>query len=328
MNIYPIGFEKIYEAYPLTLVDIGASGGILPHWMPHRRHLRVIGFEPDTRAFEHLERGQNSMIRFFNIGLHRQNGQLPFYLTRKQKNSSFFLPNRDFLDRFQNAARFDILKETTIACNTLDEVLQKVQETDVDFIKLDTQGSEMAILQGAAAVLKNSVFGLEVEVAFTMIYKDEPLFADVDLFIRQYSFDLIDLRATSWKRSIGAAVGNSKGQLISADALYFRRPLMLQKTLEKSDPTLAKSKLVRALSICQIYGFLDYGLELLDIVGYKVLNAHEVRNLQKHLRAQAPLSSRVPNFPGRKALADLFTRISSWLAPCKNKFKQPPLGNF
>jgi hypothetical protein len=199
--------------------------------------------------------------------------------------------------------------------------------TDVDFIKLDTQGSEMAILEGAAAVLKNSVFGLEVEVAFTMIYKDEPLFADVDLFIRQYGFDLIDLRATSWKRSIGAAVGNSKGQLISADALYFRRPLMLQKTLEESDPILAKSKLVRALSICQIYGFLDYGLELLDIVGSKVFNAHEVRNLQKHLRAQAPLSSRVPNFPGRKALADLFTRISRWLAPCKTKYKQPRLGN-
>ena len=83
------------------------------------------------------------------------------------------------------------------------------------------------------------MFALEIEVAFAGLYKGQPLFADVDLFLRPFGFDLIDLRPVSWKRSVGATVGNSKGQLMYADALYFRQPLVLRNALEK-DPRKPK----------------------------------------------------------------------------------------
>ena len=92
MNVYPPGFEDLYQAHPLTLVDVGASGGRMPLWEPHRQHLRIIGFEPDDRAFEALRNQQNSLIHYFNIGLHRQSGEFDFYLTRKQKNFSCLSP--------------------------------------------------------------------------------------------------------------------------------------------------------------------------------------------------------------------------------------------
>jgi FkbM family methyltransferase len=226
--------------------------------------LRVIGFEPDARAFDTLNKQQERSTRWLNIGLHNRSGTIPLYLTRKQQNSSFFLPNRALLDRFHNPARFEVLNETTIACRTLDDVLMEEDLTDVDFIKLDTQGSELEILKGSISTLADAVFGLEIEVSFAEIYTGQPLFANVDVFVRQYGFNLIDLRTISWKRSVGARVGNSKGQLMHADALYFRRPMILRDALVKPDSVFARSKLLRALSICQIYGFLDYGIELLD----------------------------------------------------------------
>jgi hypothetical protein len=50
----------------------------------------------------------------------------------------FFLPNRDFLNRFHNSSRYDIVEEVSILCKSLDEVLHEGNLTDIDFIKLDT----------------------------------------------------------------------------------------------------------------------------------------------------------------------------------------------
>ena len=99
------------------------------------------------------------------------------------------------LDRFNNPKRLDIIKENKISCVSLDEVLSEAALTDVDFIKLDTQGTELAILEGSASVLADAVFGLEIGVAFAELYNGQPLFADVDSFVRQKGFDLIDLCA-------------------------------------------------------------------------------------------------------------------------------------
>jgi FkbM family methyltransferase len=327
MNVYPPGFEDLYQAHPLTLVDVGASGGIMPLWEPHRQHLRIIGFEPDDRAFEALRNQQNSLIHYFKIGLHRQSGEFDFYLTRKQKNSSCFIPNMVLLDRFHNSKRFDLIEKTTITCKALDEVLRGEGLTDIDFIKLDTQGSELAILEGATSILTESVFGLEIEVEFAELYQGQPLFSDVDSFVRKSGFDLINLRMSSWKRTVGETVGNEKGQLMFADALYFRQPLQLMDNLKSLDRRLARSKLLRAISICQIYGFFDYGLELLDLAASNLFDTSEIIQLQTHLRTQAPKTGWLPNFPGRKRSADFLRRLSKWLTPRSHKFQQRHLGN-
>jgi FkbM family methyltransferase len=328
MNVYPTRFENLYQAHPLTLVDIGASGGIMPLWEPHRRHLYIIGFEPDGRAYEALRNQQNNLIHYLNIGLHRHDGQFDFYLTRKQKDSSCFIPNRVLLDRFHNPKRFDVIEKTTIACKALDEALRGKGLTDIDFIKLDTQGSELAILEGATSILAESVFGLEVEVEFAELYQEQPLFSHVDLFVRKFGFDLINLRTVSWKRTAGASVGNAKGQLMFADALYFRQPLQMIENLKNLDRRFARGKLLRAISICQIYGFFDYGLELLDLAALNLFESSEIIELQTHLRAEAPRTGRLPNFPGRQRLADFFARLSRWLTPPSHRFKQRHLDNY
>ena len=81
-----------------------------------------------------------------------------------------------------------------LAVDTLDHQLERHGLDDVDFIKVDTQGSELFVLQGASQVLGQHVVGVEVEVEFASIYGGQPLFADVDRHMREHGFDLFDLR--------------------------------------------------------------------------------------------------------------------------------------
>ena len=327
MNIYPNAFTKIFKKYPLTLVDVGASGGIPSQWKRHRRYLHTIGFEPDQRAFSNLSSQDIPRTQIFNVALHNINGTVPFYLTRKQENSSCFQPNRDFLDRFHKPNRFDVIGETKLKCKPLDEFRHEPGVRDSDFIKCDTQGSELYILQGASYLLTETIFGLELEVAFTQIYEYAPLFADVDIFIRKFGFSLIDLRTVSWKRAVGAMIGKSKGQLVYADALYFREPAQFEAQLGKLESEAARSKLLRALAICQIYGFFDYALELLDLMGETHFSGDEIRQLQLHIQSQAHHTHRIPNFPGQNRLYQLLVSLTNRIQPLSHRRKERNLGN-
>ena len=71
--------------------------------------------------------------------------------------------------------------------------------------------------------LTRSIFGVEVEVEFIEMYQDQPLFNEVDSFMRERGFHLFDLKLFYWRRKSGLGFdGNRRGQLVHGDALYLR----------------------------------------------------------------------------------------------------------
>ena len=49
-----------------------------------------------------------------------------------------------------------------------------------DVLKIDTQGSELMVLEGATKTLLKSVVLAEIEVSFFQRYVDQPVFADIE----------------------------------------------------------------------------------------------------------------------------------------------------
>jgi len=74
---------------------------------------------------------------------------------------------------------------------SMDECLH-LHQGDLDFIKLDTQGSELDILKGSDKILRSPLIGLEIEMEFISLYKDQPLFGDVVNFLGSKNFQFID----------------------------------------------------------------------------------------------------------------------------------------
>jgi FkbM family methyltransferase len=303
-------FDDEYRRQPLVLVDVGARGGLKRNWKAARRHLRVIGFEPDSPEFGRLagaaKPGEGSDI-YFGVALHNRRGPIALHVARDRGLTSIFEPNRAFVDAFPDAARFDTIEVAEVQADTLDNLLDGQAIRDVDFIKADTQGSELFVLQGAAHALDASIVGVEVETEFAPIYTNQPLFADVDAFLRGLGFALFDLRPVYWKRAAGWNVGGPWGQIVWGDALYLKTIPALRATIASAPAESRRNKTLRAISVALLYGYRDYALEIVSACG-EALAAGDREVIERRIRAGGPRDP-LPKFPGRRVLAGTVHRL-------------------
>jgi FkbM family methyltransferase len=303
-------FHETYRRHPLVLVDVGARGGLKSNWIPARPHLQLLGFEPDITEFQRLEKraAAGPGDTYFNTALHSRPGPITLHVARDGGLSSVFRPNREFLDAFPEASRFDTIDVREVEADTLDNVLSRAGLDVVDFVKADTQGSELHVLEGAARILESSVTGVEVEVEFAPIYSGQPLFADVDRFLRSRGFLLFDLRPCYWKRAAGRDVGGPHGQIVWADALYLKGLPALRSMLAALDPSYRRSKLLKAITVALLYGYFDYALEVARESG-GALTPDDRLVVESRLRAEGSRKGPLARWPGRRRLA----LASHWL---------------
>ena len=158
--------ERLFSLLPsgLTLLDIGAAGGIEPRWEKVCETLSYIGIEPDERSGKELNQiSRSRKTHILNSFAWSEEAEIEFNLCRKPQVSSTYIPNRKLLDRYPDSARFDILKKETLKAEPL---LKKLSPHKIDFIKLDIQGGELNALKGLGNKLKDCL-GLEIEVEFS-----------------------------------------------------------------------------------------------------------------------------------------------------------------
>jgi FkbM family methyltransferase len=170
---------------PLVIVDVGARGGLQPHWQPVADHVVWVGFEPDARSAEALvQKDGPARVHILSTALSDARGRVTLHRTRDEGDSSLLRPNRRFLEQFGRPERFDVVDSVELDADTLDAQLGSIHVASIDVLKLDTQGSELAILRGATETLSRGVLAVDVEVEFSPLYEDQPLFAEVDQFLR------------------------------------------------------------------------------------------------------------------------------------------------
>ena len=178
----------------IALLDVGASGGVIPRWYPYRENVTFTGVEPDQRSIPDLLNSQDAKVfkryEVIPAAAWSRSGPLGISFTRKPMCSSHFTPNFPFLSRFPDAARFDIVGSTEIECRTVDDLLASTGKR-VDFIKLDLEGGELAVLEGAPKTLETCI-GLHVEVCFQALRENQPLYGDIARFLHERGLEFID----------------------------------------------------------------------------------------------------------------------------------------
>lgn len=262
---------------PIRLVDVGARGGIEPPWSAIAPMIEVVGFEPLEEAFEPLGKGAPRNATYLNVALGDTPGETILYRTRSAAGTSVFPPNAAFFDAFVKDQAFAVVSEIPCRVDTLDRALSAAGIGHVDFVKLDTQGSELSILQGAQQILERFVFGVEVEINLNEIYEGVPLFGDVDRFVRGYDYELAEIRPQWRLRYSGRGlVDGGRGQSVWGDALYLKSLPAVTARLGTLTPVERETELARHVATCLLYGLGDYALELVGAADVPEETAREL----------------------------------------------------
>jgi FkbM family methyltransferase len=180
-------FELLRPDRPTAVVDIGANP--IDGDPPYKGMLKaglctVIGFEPQEHALAELNRlkGPNERYLSHAIGDGRKR---TLHICRAKGMTSLLSPDPDHLALFNEFPRFgQVEREVPVATVRLDDI-DEIQE--MDFLKIDIQGSELEVFRTARRKLARTVV-IQTEVSFITLYRDQPTIGEVDSALRELGF--------------------------------------------------------------------------------------------------------------------------------------------
>jgi FkbM family methyltransferase len=244
----------------VKIVDVGANP--LDSAPPYDPLLRagaadVIGFEPNPEALAKLNamKGPNETYLPHAVGDGRRH-TLNFCLAPGM--TSLLTPNPAVLDMFHGFPDWGRVTST----EELDTVrLDDIPETaGVEMIKIDIQGGELMALSHAKKRLKSTLV-IQTEVEFLPMYVDQPLFSEVEIFLRKQGFMLHRFFPTVSRVVRPMMIDNNPyaelSQLFWADAIFIRDIIRPERL---SDDQLLKMGAI--LNDC--YRSIDVVLRLLS----------------------------------------------------------------
>ena len=167
-----------------TVLDVGARWGTAGAWYRLSPLAKVVGFDPDAEECARLNQMASPYERFVPLALGAARETVAIHITREPACSSIYPPDMSVAQRYAGLEIMTPVRTVTVdTVRVEDWAREEGCAHDIAFMKLDVQGYELSILQGARAILDRCL-GLEVEVEFNPLYEGQPLFADVDQFLR------------------------------------------------------------------------------------------------------------------------------------------------
>lgn len=272
-----IGSRRLLQEDPFVLVDVGALGGIGRHYEAFGDDIRVIAFEPNEDECHRLQANGDARITYLPLGLGGRDESRTLYVTYIPSSSTLFRPNQEFFDRLIVEKITEVIGEETIRLTTLDAALKGMGE--IDFIKLDAEGAELDIMRAGREVLSSpGLLGLFTEVRWHRALRT-PIFSEVDLFVREFGYELYDLALgrtsrkalpypLTWdfrhdtRRDEKIMGGTTQGQVLGGDALYLRDIV--------ATSSLKPTKILKMACLMEIFEQRDSAAELL-LANRKVL---------------------------------------------------------
>jgi FkbM family methyltransferase len=174
----------------ITIVDVGAMLEGTPRYdlLMSNYKTHVTGFEPDKDQYKKLCDLKHSSVHYLPYFL-ADKGESTFCIARYPGCSSLYEPDVSLIDLFTSigasiGGNFEIIKKEKVETVRLDDVYDF---PNAHYIKIDVQGAELDVLRGAIRTLQKTLV-LEIEVEFVPLYKNQPLFGDIQCFLREKGF--------------------------------------------------------------------------------------------------------------------------------------------
>jgi FkbM family methyltransferase len=214
---------------------------------------RVTGFEPQSSALLELQRSGSANERYLPHAV-GDGGPRVLNVCRGSGMTSLYEPDAAMLDPFEVlkplAQVVDRIAVQTRRVDTISEI------RDLDFLKVDVQGSEPAVLRGETRRLSQAAV-VQSEVSFVPLYRDQPVFGDIDLELRSQGFLPHCFAAVKCCPIAPALIDDDPrkplNQLLEADMVYVR---------DFSRPDLMSEEQLKHLALIAHFCYRSFDLAL------------------------------------------------------------------
>lgn len=190
-------FVNFIEQMNLQLVvDVGANVGQFAEAIFNAGYKgKIISFEPQPDLVELLQKKATAYDGRWIIApamaLSDRSGTATFQRMAAHAMSSLNMP-ADNMKASISSAQIHSQYEVKLA--RIDEILWDLPDIDRQpfTLKMDTQGSELNILNGADKIW-NDIKLIQLEASIKQLYNNQPSYHQIDEFLRQKDFHLADI---------------------------------------------------------------------------------------------------------------------------------------
>lgn len=206
-----------HEAIPLrpdfgTVIDVGANRGQFAVYAARKfPQARLICFEPLPGPRAQLARvtERDRPIRLLDCALGESARTAEFHVSVADDSSSLLPIGRRQAEVFPGTEE---LTTTTVQVRRMDEVIARDELAPPVLVKLDVQGTELSVLEGASELLP-FIDAVLVEASFVELYAGQALADEVWSSLRQSGFSC---------RGVWSATYGPGGECLQADFLFAR----------------------------------------------------------------------------------------------------------
>jgi FkbM family methyltransferase len=280
--------DLILESFDLgrfVVVDVGADifNQPLPNWinMLHNK-ITIHSFEvieEQRHRYNELAKLRGIDVRYHPWAI--TDGRAPeqtFYLTRASGGSGFYMAdqnvvgplalhwdpqNRDNRSFAEALEPVEIFQFPTIS---LDDWCAREGINEIDFIKINAQGSEYDILSAGRKTMATAL-GAQVELQLCRMYEGARIFGDTHLLLDEMGLTFFDSLAPNFVGYLGAGVylnHNSVRHMHPRKRIFEGHFLFLRELLCKPFDldTLSVTRTLKLVCIAEIFGHFEYAFAL------------------------------------------------------------------
>ena len=186
------GTELLRRVSPEAIwIDVGAHiGETTLHHASRNPGLRIFAFEPNLRAAVGLM-GQASNYIVIPMAVAEQDGHGEFHINRFAAASSLLPMNEESRKKWIGGEVLAVESTAIVPTIRLDTFMRLACIEKVDYLKIDAQGMDLAILRSAGSRLEDvAKITIEVDLSPRPLYVGAASKSEAVGFLRQAGFEL------------------------------------------------------------------------------------------------------------------------------------------
>jgi len=200
-------YKKLFNDANLVIFDVGANIGqsidrfrkIFPQSIIHC-------FEPIKENYLYIKKNYSQQKIFTNnLAMGDQIGKKKFFINVKSGTSSFYPINKKSkwakIRSNEKSVTIDEFtkSEEEVEVMTVDKYCENNNIKKIDILKIDVQGYENKVLEGAINTIKNGLINtMEIEMNFSDHYEKKLSFYDIEKLLVPNGYELCAIKNTGW----------------------------------------------------------------------------------------------------------------------------------